>query len=84
MTRCDPNGIGELIRKVRHYKRVSQKDVAELAGVSHNTVSTLESGKNAAQIDTIVKVFRALELDVHVGTTIYIEGNVLKLRERLT
>src|SRR5437868_14813527 len=50
----------DLIRQ-RKAARLSQQELADLAGVRPETISRLESGKHSVTIKTYDKIFRALE-----------------------
>jgi predicted transcriptional regulator len=50
----------DLIRQ-RQAARLSQQQLAELAGVRQETISRLESGKHSVTVKTYDKIFLALE-----------------------
>jgi DNA-binding XRE family transcriptional regulator len=54
-----PGSIAVKLRSVREQKGLTQKEAAELAGVSHWTLSYLESGKRAPYMPTVTKIARA-------------------------
>ena len=64
--------IGSRIRKYREARRMSQKDLAQLIGVSNGRVSNWEQGLNRPDADMIADICRALVvspselLDVHL------------------
>jgi transcriptional regulator with XRE-family HTH domain len=51
------------IRAVRERKALSQQDLADMAGVSKNTIHRLERGISRAQPRTLRKLSRALGLE---------------------
>ena len=51
--------ISELI-KARNEKKLSQRDLEELSGVSQAVIARLEKGSTKTQFDTVVKLLRAL------------------------
>lgn len=53
--------LGKRVRKLRKSKGLNQAHVAELAGLSRPTVSTLERG-NDVSLDSFLSVLRALDL----------------------
>jgi len=54
--------LGHRIETTRLQKNMTQKEVAELAGVSLISVRRLESGEAAARLTTFVAICRALGL----------------------
>lgn len=48
--------IGELVRNRRRAAGLSQRELAELAGVGTRLVSELERGKSTLRIDAVLKV----------------------------
>ncbi|MCI8332312.1 MAG: helix-turn-helix transcriptional regulator [Clostridiales bacterium] len=65
--------IGNRIRKYREARKLSQKQLAELIGVSNSRVSNWEQGINRPDADIIAELCRALQvspselLDVHLS-----------------
>lgn len=53
--------VGERLRALRRSRGLTQQDLAELAGLSRPTVSTLERG-NDVSLDSFLSVLRALGL----------------------
>lgn len=58
----------EVVRRLRNEKFMTQKRLAEAAGVSKQTITRMETGSNIAHFDTIVKVAGALDVDPGVLT----------------
>lgn len=64
--------IGNRIRKYREDRKLSQKQLAELIGVSNSRVSNWEQGINRPDADILAEICRALQvspselLDVHL------------------
>ncbi|MCX6954704.1 MAG: helix-turn-helix transcriptional regulator [Verrucomicrobia bacterium] len=54
--------LGRRLAQVRLGKHMTQKQLAERAGVSKRTVERLESGEVAPQLTAFVRIYRALEL----------------------
>ena len=52
------------IKKYRTIKGFSQEKLAELAGVSEQTINDIEGGRTWVSDKTIVKIARALEIEV--------------------
>lgn len=65
--------IGNRIRKYREDRKISQKQLAELIGVSNSRVSNWEQGINRPDADILAELCRALQvspselLDVHLS-----------------
>lgn len=64
--------IGNRIRKYREHRKLNQKQLAELIGVSSSRVSNWEQGLNRPDADILAKLCLALQvspselLDVHL------------------
>ena len=64
--------IGDRIRKYRIERKLSQKELAQLIGVSNSRVSNWEQGINRPDVDLLADICRALRvspselLDVHL------------------
>lgn len=54
--------IGRRLHDRRKQMNLSQEALAELAGITAQTISTAELGKKAMRADTIVRVCRALRV----------------------
>ena len=54
--------IGELIKKIRKEHGLSQKELADLMGVSQIFVSQYETGKRKPKIDTLKRFSAALDI----------------------
>jgi len=59
--------IGKYIIERRDVLRVSQREVAKLAGVSVHTLSNLETGSGNVTIETLMKVASILGLKISIG-----------------
>lgn len=70
----DKYEIGERIRKFRLDRKLDQKELAKMIGVSNSRVSNWEQGQNRPDADILAKLCRALEvspselLDVRLST----------------
>jgi len=58
--------IAEKIRELRKRHRLSQGELAAIAGVSLPTVSRLERGKETIRLDVLVKMLNALGYDLEI------------------
>ena len=56
--------VGELLRRARHRKRLSQEELAELAGLHANTVIGIELGRNDHNMGTYELIGDALGLSL--------------------
>lgn len=57
--------LGEGVRKQRQHKQLSQEELAELAGISPNTVSRIEGGQTAMSVEIFQRLVQILELDAN-------------------
>lgn len=57
--------LGNRIRDRRHEIRLSQENVAEMAGISANTVSRIEGGQSAMSIEIFIKMVQILGVDAN-------------------
>ena len=62
--------LGRMIKTARQQRNLTQQQLGELVGVQKAQISKLESSANSATIDTILKVFKALNADIHFNVTI--------------
>lgn len=63
----DLNEIGQIIKERRRYLKVDQSTLAELAGISINTLVTLERGTGNPRLDTILKIADILGLQISMS-----------------
>lgn len=54
--------FGEVLRAARESKKLSQEKLALNAGISRNSIGSLEKGEFAASIDTLFKVAEGLDM----------------------
>jgi HTH-type transcriptional regulator/antitoxin HipB len=69
--------LGKMIKTARQERNLTQEELGKLVGVQKAQISKLESSANSATIDTILKVFKALQADISFN--VKIEDNFLKL-----
>lgn len=62
--------LGRMIKKARLMKQMTQEELGKLIGVQKAQISKLESSANSATIDTVLRVFNALEADVYFNVRI--------------
>lgn len=56
--------LGEMIRSVRKERRLTQTQLGELIGVKKSQISKLERNTRNVTIETILRVFKALNADI--------------------
>ncbi len=56
--------LGEAIRKARKEKNLTQEELGKLVGVKKAQISKIENSVTNARLETILKVFRALNLRI--------------------
>lgn len=59
--------VGDQVRAIRRARRLTQREVADLANVSLGAVKNLESG-SGVNLSTLVRVLRALGEEAWLGT----------------
>ena len=55
--------FGSHIRQIRNQKKLTQEQLADLAGISENTIATLESGKLNTTVATCFDIAKALGVE---------------------
>lgn len=58
------DNIGELIKSVRKQKGYTQKQLAEKAGVSNNSLIRYENGETSPSMQTLQLISNALDVDL--------------------
>lgn len=56
--------LGDVIRSVRKERNLTQEQLGELIGVQKSQISKLERNTKNVTIETILKVFKALKVNV--------------------
>ncbi len=56
--------IGDMIKTARKERQLTQAQLGQLVGVQKSQISKLENSANNVTIDTIVKVFKAMQAEV--------------------
>lgn len=60
-----PHEIGRFIRKHRRARRLRQKDLADMSGLSRNTISKVEAGEiERLSIDSARRILNSLGFSV--------------------
>ena len=63
----DPKQIGNLIRRARKRRGLSQGALGAKAGLRQETISLIENGNGAAKLETMLKVLSALDLEFRIA-----------------
>ena len=71
------NIIGDMIRQARLERHLTQEELGKLVGVQKAQISKLENNANSATIDTIVRVFKALQAEIYFN--IKLENKTMQL-----
>ena len=58
----------ESVKQRRKQMRFSQKDLAELTGLSERTIRSVENGESSTSIESFIKVLDVLGLEIMVQT----------------
>jgi len=64
----EPQLLASLIRKHRKAAKLSQVQLAEMAGVGKTAVFDLEKGKETVQLDTLRKILAVLNIKVQLNS----------------
>ncbi|PYG87211.1 helix-turn-helix protein [Ruminiclostridium sufflavum DSM 19573] len=57
--------LGDRIRELRRTKGLTQKQLADLIGAKHNSISDWEKNKNKPDSNTITLLMKALDVDAN-------------------
>jgi HTH-type transcriptional regulator/antitoxin HipB len=63
----DPKQIGNLIRRARKGRSLSQKALGVKVGLRQETISLIENGKTSTKIETLLAVLAALDLEFQIS-----------------
>ncbi len=69
--------IGEMIKKARKEKKLTQEELGKLVNVQKAQISRLEKNTNNISLETIIKVFKAM--NVKIKLKMEIDDNELVL-----
>jgi HTH-type transcriptional regulator/antitoxin HipB len=64
----DPKQIGNLIRRARKKRALSQMALGDKAGLRQETISLIENGNPSAKIETLLAVLSALDLEFQIAS----------------
>lgn len=68
--------LGEMIKRVRKERQLTQSQLGELVGVSKSQISKLEHNSKNISIETVLRVFKALKANVRFS--VYLEEGEYK------
>ena len=74
--------VGNRIRQYREAKNLTQKQLAELIGVTNSRVSNWEQGVNRPDIELLVSICRALSVSPSILLDIRLSDEELNEQER--
>jgi len=57
--------IGDMIKKVRKERKLTQEQLGELVGVKKAQISRLENNTKNVTIETIIRIFTAMKAEVN-------------------
>jgi HTH-type transcriptional regulator/antitoxin HipB len=60
----DPETLAKVIRMHRKAAKLSQLQLAEMAGVGKTVIFDIEKGKETVQLDTLRKILKVLNIKV--------------------
>ena len=69
--------LGQMIKTTRKERNLTQEQLGQLLGVQKAQISKLENSANSASIDTILKVFQALQAEI--SFQVKLENNFVKI-----
>jgi len=74
--------IAKLVIHRRTILGITQQELADRAGTSYSAISRLEGGRHATHLDTLGRVFAALEADLLLGYEAHATRPAEKPRQR--
>jgi len=63
--------LGESIKQARKKRNLTQEQLGDLVGVQKAQISKIENSIKNARLDTILKVFRALDANVNFNVELH-------------
>ena len=74
--------IGQRIKELRTYQKLSLRNLADRCGLSANTISLIERGENSATISTLEKIAKGLNISIKDLFNQSINQSVFHLRNQ--
>ena len=68
--------IGQMIRRMREYRGISQEQLAEAASLRRATITDIELGKSNFEVNTLVAIASALGCELDVSLNLKVEKNL--------
>jgi DNA-binding XRE family transcriptional regulator len=62
--------LGQMIKKTRQERNLTQEALGKLMGVQRAQISKLESNTTSATIASIIRVFQALNAEIHFHVSV--------------
>ena len=62
----DKQQLGDLIKKRRALLNITQRDLADISGVTLRKLVDIENGKANPTVDTLTKIFEAIGLEMKI------------------
>ena len=62
-----PKHMGAFLRDIRHQRKLTQGQVADIAGLRQATVSELECNAETSKVETLCRVIAALQLNIYIA-----------------
>ncbi|MGD2251502.1 MAG: XRE family transcriptional regulator [Anaerolineales bacterium] len=72
--------VGQKIRRLRERKNLSQQAMAELSGISRNTLSLIERGQSSPTVGTLKRLADALNVDINAFFDTLDRSNIIYTR----
>jgi HTH-type transcriptional regulator/antitoxin HipB len=63
----DSLDIGQKIREVREYRRLTQSELGQMVGMRQSSIAIIESGEHPMNIDTLIKLCNALGCEIEIS-----------------
>lgn len=57
--------IGEVIKKARNSKKLTQNEVSDKTGISRNYLSDIENGRYMPSVETLMGLAKCLDIDLN-------------------
>ena len=57
--------IGDMIKKVRKNRKLTQEQLGDLVGVKKSQISRLENNTKNVTVETIIRIFNAMKAEVN-------------------
>lgn len=75
-----PKEIGEIVMLLRKQAGLTQKQLADLAGVGKTVVFDIEKGKETVQFNSLLKVFSALNIKLTLSNPLINSVEILNAK----